>query len=234
MVNHTLFYFFGHTVLRTSHQPRKGTNGQTKSQSYFTSVTDDGRQAPVTNTSQPPIRQSSKVKQGNKIDSASPNALKRSNAVLPCGDSGREQNHISPLHGIIFFLIATMGSLLQSKQSSAFETHYIIMKAFVVMLILYAITLAAEIITQTRFTSFQEISRHVSLLAGAIASILLLVVLVPSLGWFLQLCWFIIFVRIMIESRGQLSQLFLQAQLAALQMLGMRHTWRTQRQRLPV
>ncbi|XAR56027.1 hypothetical protein NMG60_11036308, partial [Bertholletia excelsa] len=147
---------------------------------------------------------------------------------------GREQNHISPLHVIFFFLIASMGSLLQSKQSSAFETYYIIMKAFVVMLILYAMTLAAEILTQTRFTSFKEISRHVSLLAGAIASILLLVVLVPSLGWFLLLCWFIIFIRTMIESRGQLRQLFLQAQLSALQMLGISHTWMTQEQRLPV
>ncbi|KAL7233590.1 hypothetical protein ACSBR1_017247 [Camellia fascicularis] len=104
------------------------------------------------------------------------------------------------------------------------------MVALIVIVFLYAIALAAEIITQTRYTSYHTICSHMGLSFGAVASILLLLILIPICGWPLLILWGIIFVRVLGDS---LNELTYQMLLNVLHMI-MDHNSREQQHRLPV
>ncbi|KAL7203768.1 hypothetical protein ACSBR2_016929 [Camellia fascicularis] len=104
------------------------------------------------------------------------------------------------------------------------------MITFIVAMFLYAMALIAEIITQTQYTFYGAICSQISLFSGALASILLLLVLVPTFGWSLLILWCIIFVKVLHNSVGELTY---KALLNVLQVL-VDHNLREQPHRLLV
>ncbi|KAK4847741.1 hypothetical protein QYF36_005361 [Acer negundo] len=119
---------------------------------------------------------------------------------------------------VFVFLINTSLTLLQIKYNniqdgaSPFETHYGIMVAFSVSVHLYALL---PFIIIMRPSAIPKISK----LCGALASILLLLILVPSFGWFSLVVWMICFVKEVHNSYQEYRRLFYHATLHVLDIL---------------
>lgn len=143
------------------------------------------------------------------------------NAILSSNrDSENEQrmNFYIQCSSIIVFLINTSCTLLQvkfqSKDANPFDTHYWVMVAFFAVLLVHAILLATQI--KLRHAIFGKIS----LLAGALASILLLIILVPRMGWFSLVLWVICFVTVAHASHQLLYDLLYEATQQIFNLLG--------------
>ena len=109
-------------------------------------------------------------------------------------------------HAIIAFTISILAAFIQvefqSKSSSPFETHYWIMSAFFVVLFIYVLAwlkATIQVQTQTQDTIRNDnnhgVMTKISLLFGALNSILLLLILLRALGWFSLFIWTLYFVK---------------------------------------
>ncbi|PQM40491.1 uncharacterized protein Pyn_15166 [Prunus yedoensis var. nudiflora] len=95
-----------------------------------------------------------------------------------------------------------LGLLLQLKSgtiASPFVRNYVTVLTFTVDLFVYVASLAIVEILDHRAPindlDLSEFMDNVSLLSGALASVLLLLILVPALGWLSLLLWAIYFVK---------------------------------------
>ncbi|CAL9014348.1 unnamed protein product [Prunus brigantina] len=112
------------------------------------------------------------------------------------------QNALGALHKYNFFLLGMLGLLLQLKSgtiASPFVRNYVTVLTFTVDLFVYAASLATVKILDHQASindpDLSEFMDNVSLLSGALASVLLLLILVPALGWLSLLLWAIYFVK---------------------------------------
>ncbi|KAK9927810.1 hypothetical protein M0R45_024976 [Rubus argutus] len=121
------------------------------------------------------------------------------NGILP--QRLEEEEAESPqamLHQYNFTLIATQGILLQVKQAagspSPFDTDFVTMLMFIAVFLIYICSLAT---VKTFFSRIQDLSSefmdNISLLFGSLASILLLLILVPAFGFFTLSLWIVYF-----------------------------------------
>ncbi|CAL9014345.1 unnamed protein product [Prunus brigantina] len=112
------------------------------------------------------------------------------------------QNSLGALHKYNFFLLGMLGLLLQLKSgtiASPFVRNYVTVLMFTVDLFVYVASLATVKILDHQAAindpDLSEFMDNVSLLSGTLASVLLLLILVPALGWLSLLLWAIYFVK---------------------------------------
>ena len=98
---------------------------------------------------------------------------------------------------IIAFIITVLCALIQmefqSKSSSPFETHSRITLTFSFVFIAYALSMATTTTSTVQAPALKDsndnkevqvIMSKISLLLGALASVLLMIIVFPVLGWF--------------------------------------------------
>ncbi|GMN55955.1 hypothetical protein TIFTF001_025071 [Ficus carica] len=97
---------------------------------------------------------------------------------------------------IIVFFITTLGTFIQvkfqSKSWTPFDSHYWLMTSFFIALFTYVVSWAANTIRQLQaphLNGNEQAMSQISLISGALASIFLLLVILPFLGWFALFFW---------------------------------------------
>ncbi|XP_016649032.1 PREDICTED: uncharacterized protein LOC107880942 [Prunus mume] len=119
------------------------------------------------------------------------------------------QNSHGALHKYNFFLLAMLGALLQLKHAAAniaspFVTNYVTLLIFIVDLFVYvALLVTIEMLENN--PDLAEFMNNVSLLSGVLASALLLLILIPALGWLTLLLWITYFVKDVVTVRSYIS-----------------------------
>ncbi|RXH89620.1 hypothetical protein DVH24_031977 [Malus domestica] len=140
------------------------------------------------------------------------------------------------VHKYMFFLLAMLGALLQVKQAtgdlkSPFVTYHNTVVMLIANLLTYAGTLeTAEILQASNNTNIYELMNNISLLCGTLASVLLVLLLVPTFGWFTLACWALYFVIIVTKSYQTLKTLYVGDKMKGL-MMTLRGTEEPQNQR---
>ncbi|KAK4848828.1 hypothetical protein QYF36_017877 [Acer negundo] len=139
-------------------------------------------------------------------------------------ETGHRLNFSIQFYAILVFLINTSCTLLQIKYQtqnvSPFDTHYGVMLTFFVVVHVHAVVLVVEIKLQAHISSCHAmIMSKISIFSGALASILLLLILVPPFGWFSLVMWVVCFIRVAHDSYKDFCQLFYQATLQVLDLL---------------
>ncbi|EOY17795.1 Uncharacterized protein TCM_042514 [Theobroma cacao] len=128
-----------------------------------------------------------------------------------CSNNSTASNH---KHVILGFVIATFlapSSLkFQSMNIAApFETHSAILTMFVITTLVYAVAWAIETKLETSSNSYHHvILSNISLLLGSLATVLLVLILVPGLGYLILLIWAIYFVGVTYRAWRKLHQLY--------------------------
>ncbi|XP_024017332.1 casein kinase 1-like protein HD16 [Morus notabilis] len=117
-------------------------------------------------------------------------------------------NVVKTLHTCVMALIGVSVAFLQLKQQSPFKTDYATMVAFLIAICIYVMTGLASIKCNG---IAEEVSTKVSLLSGLLASVLLILVMVPGLGWVCLVLWVLLVVtitykKISISRRPKLAQ----------------------------
>lgn len=118
-------------------------------------------------------------------------------------------------HAILGLLIAASLAFLPLKFASMnttaapFETHCAILSKFVITTLLYAVAWAMETKLETRANLYHHaIISNISLLLRSLATVLLLLILVPGLGYFTLLIWTLFLVKLIYDACQRLHQLY--------------------------
>ncbi|OMO78518.1 hypothetical protein CCACVL1_14329 [Corchorus capsularis] len=107
-----------------------------------------------------------------------------------------ERKNEGVFHAVIVFLINTSCTLLQTKDENPFDTHYCIMLAFFVTLHAYVVALIAKMnLPPDTSACFRVVLNGTCHFSGALASILLLLIIVPPLGCLTFALWLVCFAR---------------------------------------
>ncbi|KAJ9174471.1 hypothetical protein P3X46_013109 [Hevea brasiliensis] len=114
------------------------------------------------------------------------------------------------------FLIATLAYSVQVKYQSSevspFEIHKITIPTLMVDLVIYGIAWANEVNLQAPNDAiYYTVACKIRLLASTLAVVLLVLILVPILGWLLLGLWFILFLRVSSTSYQETYRLLLEA-----------------------
>ena len=99
---------------------------------------------------------------------------------------------------VISVLAAFVQVKFQSKGLSPFDTHYGLMSTFFVVLFTFVAAWATETVqgqAQNTRNDNHGVWTKISLISGALASILLLIILIPFLGWVGLVFWTLYFVK---------------------------------------
>ncbi|EXB97658.1 hypothetical protein L484_020208 [Morus notabilis] len=108
------------------------------------------------------------------------------------------------LHAVVLALIAAFVAVLALKQQNPFKKHYRTMVAFLVDVFIYAMIVVLSI----KLEGFaEEVATSASILLGLLGSQLLILIMVPILGWFCLALWvlllfFIVYRLISGRNRG--------------------------------
>ncbi|PPD76984.1 hypothetical protein GOBAR_DD26084 [Gossypium barbadense] len=145
-------------------------------------------------------------------------------------------NHI---HASLGFLITVLLALIQVKYQSTnmavpFETHPAIMFIFITAILVYAATAAIK--TSNANSSIHRIIvSKISLLSGSLATVVLLLVIVPPIGWFILLIWSFFLVKQIYDGMLHLPCLIISAlNYVIYQIWGRRRDLNQGRNRLPI
>ena len=109
----------------------------------------------------------------------------------------------SKLHGVLMFLIATLGGYAQfhPEMASLVDEHRNIKVAFYVSLSMYAVGLMALYKLQTRnYVRLIRIMKRFTPLVGILVAVLLLILLFPLLGMVAFIIWGLFMVKALIRS----------------------------------
>ncbi|CAN6569154.1 unnamed protein product [Malus baccata var. baccata] len=126
---------------------------------------------------------------------------------------GGQYNSLRSEHKCIFFLLTMLGVLLQVKHAtgdtpSPFVTDHNTIVMLIADLFTYAGALATVNIFQaSNNTEIYELMNNLSLLCGTLALILMMLILIPTFGWFTLACWVIYFAIIVTKSYETLKRL---------------------------
>lgn len=91
--------------------------------------------------------------------------------------------------------------------ASPFDTHEGVMLAFFIAFFIYATASVAEIMLRARESIYHPIVSYIRLFASGLATILLLVILDPVLGYIISVLWGCLFARVAYESCKELQEL---------------------------
>ena len=97
--------------------------------------------------------------------------------------------------------------MYKSMTASPFDTHEGVMLAFFVALFIYATASVAEIMLRDRESIYHPFVSYTRLFASGFATILLLVILDPVLGYIISVLWGCLFAREAYESCKELQEL---------------------------
>ncbi|KAL5798862.1 hypothetical protein ACOSQ2_003682 [Xanthoceras sorbifolium] len=141
-------------------------------------------------------------------------------------ETGHRLNFSRQYYAILVFLISTSCTLLQvkyqTKNESPFDSHYWVMLTFFVVVHVHAVVLVVEIKFPAHISSCHAmIMSKISIFSGALASILLLLLLVPSFGWLSLVMWVFCFIRVAHDSYKDFCQLFYHVILQVLEILSL-------------
>ncbi|KAK9949581.1 hypothetical protein M0R45_005098 [Rubus argutus] len=107
---------------------------------------------------------------------------------------GRHTSDGPLLHQCIFLPV-----ILQLKYTAAtaspFVTDYVTMLVFIAAFFVYSVSLAVKLLARTPNSEMGEFINNITFLFGTLASILLLLILVPAFGLFALLLWMIYLAR---------------------------------------
>ncbi|EOX96326.1 Uncharacterized protein TCM_005595 [Theobroma cacao] len=127
-------------------------------------------------------------------------------------ENEEELNCCIKFHAVIVFFVSTSCTLLQTKyqgrDQTPFNTHYCHMLAFFVNLCIYVVALVSEMNLPATSTSSRLILNAISQFSGALASVMLLLILVPLIGWLTFALWIVCFVRIIKKCYPQFVRWF--------------------------
>ncbi|EXB97661.1 hypothetical protein L484_020211 [Morus notabilis] len=108
------------------------------------------------------------------------------------------------LHAVVLALIAIFVAVLALKQQNPFKKHYATMVAFLIDVFIYATIVVLSI----KLEGFaEEVATNISILLGLLGSELLILIMVPILGWICLVLWvlflfFIVYRLISGRNRG--------------------------------
>ncbi|EOY17790.1 Uncharacterized protein TCM_042509 [Theobroma cacao] len=120
----------------------------------------------------------------------------------------------NPKHAIFGFLIAVLLALLPLKfgsmnpSAAPFETYSAILSTFLIIMVLYAVAWAIETKLGTNNSSYRLLMRNISFLLGGLATVLLVLILVPGVGYFALVIWTLFLVKFIYEACQKLHQLY--------------------------
>jgi xanthine/uracil permease len=97
--------------------------------------------------------------------------------------------------------------MYKSMTASPFDTHEGVMLAFFVAFFFHATASVAEIMLRARESIYHPIVSYIRLFASGLATILLLVILDPVLGYIISVLWGCLFARVAYESCKELQEL---------------------------
>jgi xanthine/uracil permease len=97
--------------------------------------------------------------------------------------------------------------MYKSMTASPFDTHEGVMLAFFIAFFIYATASVAEIMLRARESIYHPIVSYIRLFASGLATILLLVILDPVLGYIISVLWGCLFARVAYESCKELREL---------------------------
>ncbi|KAL6146703.1 hypothetical protein ACLB2K_057381 [Fragaria x ananassa] len=121
------------------------------------------------------------------------------------------------MHKCIFFLMSMLGILLQLKSggggtASLFVTNYNTLLTFIVVVLLVYMGTSFAVKLLQADSDYSELAsecmNNISILTGILASILLLLILAPALGYIALALWSICFISFVIKSRQYLVSLY--------------------------
>ncbi|XP_061964757.1 uncharacterized protein LOC133689058 [Populus nigra] len=128
----------------------------------------------------------------------------------PMPHLGFEIESIITQHGVFAFLVNTLNGQIQvmykSMTASPFDTHEGVMLAFFIAFFIYATASVAEIMLRARESIYHPIVSYIRLFASGLATILLLVILDPVLGYIISVIWGSLFARVAYESCKELQE----------------------------
>nr|XP_048317998.1 uncharacterized protein LOC112491470 [Ziziphus jujuba var. spinosa] len=103
--------------------------------------------------------------------------------------------------------VTLMGTLLalieikyQGKNVTPFDTHSTTMLIFSAIFVFYGILLIADGLQLVQLVDHAEIMSKVKFYSGSLALIMLLLIVVPYLGWFVLVLWIACLVKVVIEA----------------------------------
>ena len=89
-------------------------------------------------------------------------------------------------HGVFALLVDTLNKQIQVKYqsipTSPYDTHKWVMSAFLAALFVYATASVAEAIPRSQESVYHRLAGNIRLFASALATIFLLVLLIPAWG----------------------------------------------------
>ncbi|KAJ9188601.1 hypothetical protein P3X46_003942 [Hevea brasiliensis] len=142
------------------------------------------------------------------------------------------------LHGVLFSLIMTLASLLQVKyqlaKESPFDTHNGFMLTFIVVTLVYAMALLLELILRAQNSTYCAILGNLNILAGALAAVLLLLILVPFVGWTIFAIWLAYSIKAACDLYRELCRLLYQSIRQVLLNVQLGRGFMQEQNRLPV
>ncbi|XWS07637.1 hypothetical protein CRYUN_Cryun41cG0006600 [Craigia yunnanensis] len=93
--------------------------------------------------------------------------------------------------------------------AAPFETHSVVMSIFVITTLVYAVACVIEAKLQTGNNSYHGvIISKICLLSGSLATVLLVLIIFPALGWFILFVWTLFLVKLTYDAFQKLHQLY--------------------------
>ncbi|OMP04400.1 hypothetical protein COLO4_09669 [Corchorus olitorius] len=118
---------------------------------------------------------------------------------------------LGALHATITFTILAFIPMLllkyQKKDTSPFDDCGFILLAFYLATLLYAIAMVTDILLRIRDAECPKIVGNICLLCGPLATISLVFIPFPLVGWSLFALWTIWFVKLALDTYREISQL---------------------------
>ncbi|XVE69418.1 hypothetical protein DITRI_Ditri09bG0150800 [Diplodiscus trichospermus] len=95
-----------------------------------------------------------------------------------------------------------------NKAAAPCETHGAVMSTFVIATLVYVLALVMEAKLEIGNNSYHHIIiSKISLLSASLATILLVLIIVPALGWFILLVWTLFLFKLIYDACQKLRQL---------------------------
>ncbi|XVF03843.1 hypothetical protein REPUB_Repub05bG0027800 [Reevesia pubescens] len=130
---------------------------------------------------------------------------------------------VASLHAILGFLISTFIPFLLLKyhnaNASPFDDNNIMVLAFFIATLTYVAAMVTEFKFRIRKVECPNIITNISQLSATLASIFLVIIAFPYLGWFLFVIWIGFFIKLALDSYQEFSQLVVDPARCALHLI---------------
>ncbi|KAG5243061.1 hypothetical protein OIU76_010038 [Salix suchowensis] len=131
-------------------------------------------------------------------------------ADLPKPPLGFETESIITLHVVFAFLVNTLNALIEVKLKFTRASPSVTCNWVIVALVIYATASVAEIMLRNRKSTYHLVAGYTRFYASGFATILLLVILDPILGYIISALWVGLFAGLTYGSNKELQELLWQ------------------------